>query len=90
MTKTLPDVRSNNAIILDRLKVLVADVFMADQAELSALSTAADVVGWDSVSQLQLLICIEDEFNIRIDYAVFSEAANLGDLAERIGSLGVT
>lgn len=90
MTKVLPDVSPNSAIILDRLKVLVADVFMADQAELSALTTAVDVVGWDSVSQFMLVMRIEDEFNISIDYAVVSEAANLGDLAERIGSLGVT
>jgi acyl carrier protein len=64
-----------------RLIELVAEVFMVDPLPLSALSTAADIPGWDSVSQVMLTMRIEDEFEVLLAPELVNEASNLGELA---------
>jgi acyl carrier protein len=64
----------------------VADVFMIDEQSLSPRTTARDVPGWDSVSQVMLLMRIEDDFGIEIESADLSAAADLGSLAAFLDS----
>jgi acyl carrier protein len=56
---------------------LVAEVFMIDADALTPQSSADDVPGWDSVSQVTLIMRLEDEFGIEIDVADFNEAPDL-------------
>ncbi len=76
--------------ILTTLIQLIADVFMVDPARLSAASTAADVPGWDSVSQVMLVMEIEDAFNVALPTELLSEAANIGELAKLLAARHVT
>jgi acyl carrier protein len=66
---------------LGTIIAIVADVFMVDAANLGPESSAMDVPGWDSVSQVALFMELEDRFRIELDVANASEAANLEALA---------
>jgi acyl carrier protein len=63
---------------------LVAEVFMIDASKLNPRSTANDVPGWDSVSQVMLLMRIEDKFGIELDINKLSVASDLQALADII------
>jgi acyl carrier protein len=63
---------------------LVAEVFMIDTSKLTPRSTANDVPGWDSVSQVMLLMRIEDTFRIELDINRVSAAADLQALANLV------
>ncbi len=63
---------------------LVADAFVIDPSSLTATSTADDVPGWDSVSQVMLIMRIEDDFCIQLDTADVNEARSLQALADVI------
>jgi acyl carrier protein len=67
--------------VTSRLIGLVAEVFMVDPLPLSPQSTAADIPGWDSVSQVMLSMRIEDEFGVSLAPELVNEASNLGELA---------
>ena len=66
----------------EALRQAVAGIFMVDPASLGPQTTASDVPGWDSVSQVMLLMRIEDDFGLELDADALSEAADLQALAE--------
>jgi acyl carrier protein len=70
--------------ILARAIRVIGEVFMVDTAGLGAKSCAVDVPGWDSVSQVMLVMRLEDEFNIYIESIDLDNAENLGDLSVSI------
>lgn len=57
---------------------------MTDTATLGPESTAADVPGWDSVSQVALIMQIEDDFGVVLDGNEVGEVKNLGELAKLV------
>jgi acyl carrier protein len=67
--------------ILQRLIKVVATVFMAEPITLGADTNAEDVPGWDSVSQVMLIMQIEDEFALSLAPELVNAAQNLGELA---------
>jgi acyl carrier protein len=69
---------------LMRVIDLVADAFVIDPCLLAATSTADDVPGWDSVSQVMLIMRIEDDFCIQLDSADVNKAVSLQALADVI------
>ena len=73
--------------ILRRLIRVVAEVYMVDPSTLGPDSGAADVPGWDSVSQVMLIMQIEDEFALSLPPELLDGAENLGELALTIGGL---
>lgn len=44
-------------------------------------STAADVAGWDSLSHVNLVLAVEDEFGVRFTQRETLGFRNVGDLA---------
>jgi len=46
--------------------------------------TARDVIGWDSVQQLELIMEIEDRLGIAFDGAKLEGLHNVGDLARLV------
>ena len=55
-----------------------------DEVVLEASTTAADVDGWDSVSNMEVMIALEEEFGIRFSTGEMAAVKNLGQLVERI------
>jgi len=59
----------------DRLTAIFRDVFEDSKLTIEDSTSAADVPGWDSFNHINLIMSIEEEFNISFD-------------AKEIGGLG--
>jgi len=66
--------------IYEKLAEIFRDVFDDDGIVISGETTAADVEGWDSLSNIQLILAVESAFRIRLSAAQVGSLAKLGDL----------
>ena len=62
----------------EKLKKVIADVLNVDEGEITLDSTFTDDLGADSLDVFQIIMGIEDEFDVKID----------AELAERITTVG--
>ena len=69
-----------------RLNELFRHIFDDDGIEVSAGTTAPDVDGWDSLSNIQLIVAVENEFEIRLSAAQAARLPNVGALVDVIMS----
>jgi acyl carrier protein len=60
------------------------DVFDDDSIVLRPDLTAADVLGWDSLTHIRLVLTIEREFGIRFTVTEVGGLKNVGELVELI------
>ncbi len=54
------------AEILEFLAQTLRDVFKRNDIEVHLGLTAADVVGWDSMKQVEIILALQEKFGIRI------------------------
>ena len=73
----------NDEAIWQRLTEIFRDVFDDDEITIDAETTAADIEDWDSLSNIELLVAIEKDF----DGIKFStgEVANMKNVGEMVG-----
>lgn len=64
----------------ERLEAIFAAVFRRDDLRLTDSTTPADIEGWDSLAQINLMFSIEETFGIRFEEEEFSSFDNVGDL----------
>jgi acyl carrier protein len=72
--------------VLVRVRGVIAAVFDADDVVVDASTTAADIDGWDSVSNIEVLVALEREFGIRFNTGEMATLANVGQLVALINS----
>ena len=72
------------AEILEEITEVVRDVLAEDDVVLSAGSTAADVEGWDSVTNIEIMIGLEQSFGFRFQTGEMATIKNVGELVARI------
>jgi acyl carrier protein len=72
--------------ILQRVQRVVESVFGDVGVVLQPSTTAAEVDGWDSVSNIEVLVALEREFGIRFHTGEMAGLENIGQLVERIRS----
>ena len=65
--------------VYDFLKGVFKTVFGRDIVPIPAL-TAQDVVGWDSLKQVEITLALEEEYGVRIRTRELNNVANVGDL----------
>ena len=70
--------------ILQKLEVIFRDVFDDEDIVLTNETTANDLVDWDSLAQINLLIAIKKEFKINFDLEEVSKYKNVGDIINAI------
>ncbi len=73
----------NRNEIYVRLKEVFADVF-DDEVDLCDSTTAADVEDWDSLTHINLLASVEDEFGVKFDMKVVQGLKNVGEMVDII------
>jgi acyl carrier protein len=66
--------------LVDRLQEVFRDVFGDDGINISPTMTAGDVDGWDSISHVNMLAAVEDEFKVRFTLSEVAALKNVGDL----------
>jgi acyl carrier protein len=73
-----------HAEILEQIEGIVADTIGLDSLSLTPSSTAADVEGWDSLANVQIIVGIEKRFGIRFRTGEIAAIKNVGELIARI------
>jgi acyl carrier protein len=76
---------SHNEIIA-RLESIFHEVFENQSITLEDSTTADDIDGWDSLTNIRLLIHIEQEFSISFNSVEIADIPNVGELASLIGT----
>ena len=69
---------------LEKLKTIIADVLNVDTAEITEDTTFVDDLGADSMDIFQIIMGIEEEFDVEIDNDTAEQIVTVGDAAEAI------
>ncbi len=68
----------------EKIQQIIADVLNVDLDEITPETTFVDDLGADSLDIFQIIIGIEDEFNIEIPQEEAEKIVTVGDAAEAI------
>lgn len=69
---------------LEKLKDIIADVLNVDKNEITEETTFVDDLGADSLDVFQIIMGIEEEFDIEIDSEDAEKITCVGDAADAI------
>ncbi len=67
--------------VLAGLTEIFRDVFERDDLVLEPTDTAADIEGWDSLKQVEIIIEAQERFGVKLNSREVDALANVGDLA---------
>lgn len=70
--------------VMRRLQDVFRDVLDQPGLVLTRETTADQVEGWDSLTNVRLMVATEMEFGTRFDTAAINSLRNVGDLADLI------
>ena len=70
--------------VLDRLTPLFRDIFQDHEITVSSDTTAADVKRWDSLTHIDMIMLVEENFGIRVPTREVTRMKNVGDLIQVI------
>ena len=68
----------------DRLSDVFQDVFDDNELIISRDLSADDVVDWDSLTHVNLIVSVENEFSIRFSSSEVTRLKNVGELLDLI------
>ncbi len=71
----------DNAKLYAELTDIFNDVFMKDDMQITPELSAKDVPGWDSFKQIEIMVAVEERFNIRLNTKEIDALKCVGDLA---------
>jgi acyl carrier protein len=63
-----------------RIESIFQDVFDEPGLKITAETTASDVPGWDSLTNINLIFAIEREFKIKFALGEIQELKNVGEM----------
>ena len=69
----------NREIIHDKLQLIFQDIFDDSAIYLQDSTTAADIEDWDSLMQINLIVAIEEEFQIKFKLSEVEKLRNVGE-----------
>jgi acyl carrier protein len=72
------------AQVYEKLTELFQDIFMREDLALTPELTAKDVPGWNSFKQIDIMLTVEERFDIQINVHELESLASVGDLAKLI------
>lgn len=64
--------------MVHRLNRVFRDVFDNETIEVRPDMTARDIDEWDSVMHINLIVAVEKEFRLKLNWAEFAELENVG------------
>jgi acyl carrier protein len=70
--------------VYERLTELFRDILDDDDLVLRPETTAKDVDGWDSITNVQLMLGVEREFGVHLSAGQMAALENVGDLVSVI------
>ena len=75
------------ADIMAKLNEIFCDVFDDEDIVLTNETTADDIEDWDSLEQINLLVAIEKQFNIKFQLADVADLEIVGAMADLVERL---
>ncbi len=72
--------------IISKIQDVFRDVFDNEEITVSESTSADDIEEWDSLTNIQLIVSIEHEFEIKFDSEEMTSWANVGEMAASIES----
>ena len=73
-----------NEQIFKELNDVFRDVFDDEDITVTATTTADDIEDWDSLEHINLVVAIENNFNIKFKMSEVTSMKNVGEMAELI------
>lgn len=70
--------------IIGKLQEIFRDILDNEEIVLTETTSAKDIEEWDSLSNVQLVVGIEDEFGIRFTSAEIPSWKNVGDMVDSL------
>ncbi|HEY2341527.1 MAG TPA: acyl carrier protein [Chthoniobacteraceae bacterium] len=67
-----------------KLQQIIRDFFDDPAVVIQDFTTAKDIKGWDSITHIDLVCCVEDEFKIKILTREVATLANVGEFIDLI------
>ncbi len=71
----------------DRIKTVMAQIFNIEAATIAEDSSPESIERWDSLRHMQLVLAIEDEFDVRFEDEDIPELLSLQAFEDRISHL---
>ncbi len=72
--------------ILKELQPIFQDVFDDESLVITNKTCSADIEDWDSLAQIRLVVAIEKQFDIKLNFSDLQNASNVGDMVQLIQS----
>lgn len=70
--------------IHSRLQTIFRDVFDNDTLVISRATHVGDIPEWDSLAQINLVVAIEKDFEIKVSLEDLETLSNVGDMMDLI------
>ena len=70
--------------VYQQMNKIFRNVFDDESIELHDETNAEDIEDWDSLEQINLIVAIENEFEMMFDMAEVAELANVGEMVDLI------
>lgn len=68
----------------DKILNIFRSVLLDENLALDAYTTAKHIPDWDSLTHINLIFTIEDEYGIRFSTSELDQIANVGDLQQLV------
>ena len=68
------------APLLDRVRGIVADILQVPLAKVGPDSSPQSIATWDSVHHLNLVLALEQEFNLQFEPEEIDQIGNVGQI----------
>lgn len=70
--------------ILERVQDIFRDIFDEDELIITMDTCADDIEDWDSLAQMNIMVTVAKEFNVRFSVEEIAGLNNVGDLVRAI------
>jgi acyl carrier protein len=75
-----------SAQLFDRVRSIAADVLEVPSAKISADSSPESIESWDSVHHLNLVLALEQEFNLQFEPEEIDQMKDIQHILDILGS----
>lgn len=70
--------------VINKLSEIFKDVFANDKLEITEKTNADDIEGWDSLTNINILAAVQDEFSVSFDMDEIVAMKNVKDIVDGI------
>lgn len=80
----MQELKEDASMELEKIKAIIAEVLNIDADTITADTTFVDDLGADSLDIFQIIMGIEEEYDIELDNEAVEQIQTVGDAAEAI------